>query len=288
MNGILLINKEKNMTSRDVVNQVCKILKTKKIGHNGTLDPFATGVLVLCIGKCTKYVELITAYDKEYIADIVLGVTTDTLDCTGNITSKKDTYLTLEQIKQALKAMTKTYMQEVPIYSAVKINGKKLYEYARNNEEVTLPKREVTIKELELISDIKYFDNKVSFKIRCTVSKGTYIRSLVRDLASSLNTVGMLDSLTRTRQGMFKIEDTYTLEDITNNKFNIIKRDIIFKDYYTVNVDNNLGDKIKNGCILDNTYNQNYILFKDDQDNLLALYKTYEKDKTKIKPFKML
>ncbi len=288
MDGILLIDKEKDMTSRDVVNEVCKILNTKKIGHNGTLDPFATGVLVLCVGKCTKLVELITSYDKIYEAEIILGEETDTLDITGNTIKTKETLLKKNDIEKALKDMIKTYYQEVPIYSAIKINGKKLYEYARNNEDIILPKKEVTIKNIELISDIKYIDKKTIFKIRCEVSKGTYIRSLAHDLALKIGTVGMLKNLRRIKQGIFKIEDTYKLEDIKNGNYKLLNKEIIFDNYYTEVVNKDLETKIKNGSLLDNIYKKDYVLFKNKDGLLLALYKIYDKDKTKLKPFKML
>ena len=166
MNGILLVNKEKNYTSRDIVNIVSKKLKTRKVGHTGTLDPLATGVLVLCIGNATKLVEILTSTEKEYEAEIILGIKTDTLDITGNILKEENTFKTKEEIESVLQKMTKKYEQTVPIYSAVKINGKKLYEYARNNEEIELPKRMVEIKKLELINDIKYIEGKTIFKIR--------------------------------------------------------------------------------------------------------------------------
>ena len=156
MNGILLINKEAGMTSRDVVNQVCHILNTKKVGHTGTLDPLATGVMVVCVGNATKMVEVITASEKEYIANVILGTKTDTGDITGNILEEQETYITLEKLMNACEQMTKTYEQTVPIYSAVKINGKKLYEYARRKELVSLPKRQVTIYELDLLSEPIY------------------------------------------------------------------------------------------------------------------------------------
>jgi len=136
-NGLLVINKPKDVTSRDVVNEVSKILKTKKIGHTGTLDPIATGVLVLTVGKATKLSEIITSEEKVYQAEVILGVKTDTLDVTGNILDEYNTNYKEEDIIKVLNSFVGTYNQEVPIYSAVKIKGKKLYEYARNNEEVT-------------------------------------------------------------------------------------------------------------------------------------------------------
>ena len=195
MNGILLIDKPSGLTSRDVVNIVGKSLGTKKIGHTGTLDPLATGVMVLCVGKYTKLVEMLTSYNKTYEASIVLGIKTDTLDITGKVLEEKCSNISLSDILLALKKFEGVYDQEVPIYSAVKINGKKLYEYARENKTIELPKRSVNISKISLISDIKYENNKTLFSIRCNVSKGTYIRSLINDIASSLNTIGVMKEL---------------------------------------------------------------------------------------------
>ena len=148
--GIVLINKEKDMTSFDVVNDISKLFGIKRVGHTGTLDPLATGVLIVAIGQATKVVELLTATYKEYIAEVKLGIKTDTLDITGQIIDTKEVPKDIN-IEDTLNSFKKTYHQEVPIYSAVKVNGKKLYEYARNNEVVELPKKEVTIKEIELL-----------------------------------------------------------------------------------------------------------------------------------------
>lgn len=210
MNGILLINKPKNWTSRDVVNKISEIYKTKKVGHTGTLDPMATGVLVICIGKYTKLVSELTSLEKEYIATMKLGIETTTLDNTGTIVKEQSIRKTKEEITKAFQEFPKSYDQEVPIYSAVKVNGKKLYEYARKNQQVKLPKRKVEIKKLEILS-IK--DNDITFKT--TVSKGTYIRSLIRDLALSLNTIAVMTELKRTKQGNFVIENCQNLEEIT-------------------------------------------------------------------------
>ena len=152
MDGIIVVNKPKGITSRDVVNKACKLLNTKKIGHTGTLDPIATGVLVLCVGKATKLVEVLTKNDKEYIATVKLGILTDTLDTDGTIIEKKQASLDKNELENVLKSFIGMYNQEVPIYSAVKINGKKLYEYAREKKEVTLPKRMVEIKDIKLLN----------------------------------------------------------------------------------------------------------------------------------------
>ena len=287
MDGLLVVYKEKDCTSRDMVNEVGKILGTKKIGHTGTLDPMATGVLVMCIGKCTKLVDVITCDLKEYAAGVSLGFETDTLDTTGNIINRVNVDINKEQIVNVLNSMIGNYEQEVPIYSAVKINGKKLYEYARSGVDVKLPKREVFIKNIELISDVNYIDGTVNFKIKCLVSKGTYIRSLIRDIAYKLGTIGVMSSLERTRQGEFTINDAYSLEDIKNNNFKLINLRTYFKDMYTIKVDDDMKEKILNGSLLDNIYDCDKILFVDKNDLVLALYTIYDKDNNKIKPYKM-
>ena len=280
-NGLLVINKPKDVTSRDVVNEVSKILKTKKIGHTGTLDPIATGVLVLTVGKATKLSEIITSEEKVYQAEVILGLKTDTLDVTGNILDEYNTNYKEEDIIKVLNSFIGTYNQEVPIYSAVKIKGKKLYEYARNNEEVTLPKRMVTIKDIKL-DELNYFDNKTVFKFTCKVSKGTYIRSLINDIANKLNTIGTMKNLIRIEQGKYNIKDSYTIEDVKNNNYKIIPIKEALKDYFTVRVDEKLKFKVMNGQILDNIYNQEYVLFVDE--DVIGLYKNEGK---KLKPYKM-
>ena len=287
MNGILLVNKKENWTSRDVVNKVGKILGTKKVGHTGTLDPLATGVLVLCIGSATKLNEILTSTYKEYEAEITLGFLTDTLDITGNELKEEKVKVNKEQILEALNKMTGKYVQEVPIYSAVKVNGRKLYEYARAGESVELPKREVDIKELELIGNIKYTDNKTIFNIRCLVSKGTYIRALVNDIANSLNTIGVMSKLTRTKQGKFKLENCYKIEDIESGNYKLISIAEALNNFPKVVVDGYLENLIKNGAVINDEWKQEHILFIDKNNCLLALYKSYDKDKTKLKPWKM-
>ena len=287
MNGILIVNKEKDYTSRDIVDIIGKKFKTKKVGHTGTLDPMATGVLVICINEATKLVEILQADDKEYIAEITLGYDTDTLDITGNILKEEDVTVSKDSIIQALTKMKGFYEQEVPIYSAIKINGKKLYEYARNNIQIDLPKRTVEIKEIELISDIKYENNKTIFSIRCCVSSGCYIRSLAKDIASKLNTIGVMSSLTRTREGIFMLDDAYTLSDVEDNNYKIVDIAKTLFNYKNIIADDNLKIKIQNGALIKNIYNEDIILFLDKNDNMLALYKKYDKDETMMKPWKM-
>ena len=183
--------------------------------------------------------------------------------------------------------MTGKYVQEVPIYSAVKVNGRKLYEYARAGESVELPKREVDIKELELIGNIKYTDNKTIFNIRCLVSKGTYIRALVNDIANSLNTIGVMSKLTRTKQGKFKLENCYKIEDIESGNYKLISIAEALNNFPKVVVDGYLENLIKNGAVINDEWKQEHILFINKNNCLLALYKSYDKDKNKLKPWKM-
>ena len=281
MNGVLVINKPKKVTSRDVVNEICRIFNTKKVGHTGTLDPIATGVLVICIGKATKLVELLTCNDKEYIASVKIGILTDTLDITGKVIKKQDNKISKEELEKVLNTFIGKYNQEVPLYSAVKINGKKLYEYARNNENVELPKRKVEIKKIELLSF-----NKDSYSFKVIVSKGTYIRSLIKDINDKLGIIGVMSDLKRTRQGDFRLEESYTLEDLMNGKFKLIRLNDVLKDMNCVIIDDSLFNIVKNGGLVNNIYNKEIVTFIYN-NNVVAIYKIYEKDKTKMKPYKM-
>ena len=274
MNEIIIVNKPKGITSRDVVNKISKILNIKKVGHNGTLDPLATGVLVITTNRYTKLNNLLSSREKEYIAEVKIGIETDTLDITGNIIEKKEEHLDINKLEETLKKYKKTYMQEVPKYSAVKVNGKKLYEYAREGIEVTLPKKEVTIKEIELISY-----KKDSFIFKTTVSKGTYIRSLIRDILKDMNVIGTMNNLTRTKQGIFNIENSNTLEDIEKGNYSSLKiKDIL--NISVITADNNLKFKIINGAKLKGKYSDE-VLFIDKEENELAIYKK-EKDELKM------
>lgn len=279
MNGILVVNKEKGYTSRDVVNIVSKVLNTKKVGHTGTLDPIACGVLVLTIGKCTKLCDYLTSSYKEYIAEFELGYETDTLDNTGSVLKTSDKKVSEEDIINTINSFLGEYNQEVPKYSAVKINGKKLYEYARNEEEVSLPSRLVDIKNIEVLKVGKVI------KIKCMVSKGTYIRSLIRDIGLKLGTHATMTSLERTKQGKFSINDSYKLEDIKDGKFKLINIEDVFKGYPKINLDEISYKKVSNGCMLDNNYDSDYVLFYY-KDNLVSIYKSVENKK--IKPFIMI
>lgn len=266
MEGIVLINKDKNKTSRDIVNELTHIFGTKKIGHTGTLDPIATGVLVVCIGKYTKLVNTLVSLEKEYIATIKLGIKTDTLDITGNILEKHECKVEKEKLLNELKSLIGEFKQTVPIYSAKKVNGKKLYEYARNNESVVLPENIVNIYNLELL---EYKNDEI--KIKCNVSKGTYIRSLIQKICDDLNIIGTMSDLVRTKQGIYDISESYTVEEIKNGNFKILKaKDIL--DYKNYNLTDEEYLRVKNGNhIKVNLNDENLILLYDNKE--VAIYK---------------
>lgn len=281
MNGILVLYKEKGYTSRDIVNIVGKSLKTKKIGHTGTLDPMATGVLVLCVGKALKLVELLTNHDKEYLAKIKLGIETDTLDITGTVLKQEVVEdFSMKKIEQVLNQFVGKIRQEVPKYSAVKVQGKKLYEYARNGLEVELPVHEVEIYDLKLVGEVK--NNE--FYIKCSVSKGTYIRSLVRDIGVALGTVATLVELERLQLGQFGLEDTYTLEDIETGLYRMLSIEEVL-DMPKVVVDKEMEKKIRNGQVLKNFFDEKMVMVMTQDYQLLAIYQQW--DDNLVKPYRM-
>ena len=286
MNGVFLVDKEAGVTSRDVVNEIIKKTETNKVGHTGTLDPLATGVLAVCVGRATKLVDFLTSADKTYIAEITLGIETDTLDLEGSVLKEIFPNVSDNDIFEAVNSMKGKYNQEVPLYSAIKVNGRKLYEYAREGIPVELPKREVEIYDISVISPIIRENNKVVFSIECSVSKGTYIRSLVRDIAYKLNTIGIMSKLRRIKQGNFLIDDCKQIEDVRIADMIGIKE--LLKDCYMVMVDDILKKDILNGKIISNIYGKDEVVFIDSDELVLAIYQVYEKDNTKLKPYIMI
>lgn len=286
MNGIIVIDKPKDYTSRDIVNIVSKKLNTKKVGHTGTLDPLATGVLVLPIGRALKVSELLTSNTKEYIAEVILGYETDMLDITGTEIKRNIPSVTKEELLKVLKSYIGKYNQEVPLYSAVKVGGRKLYEYARSGTPVIPPSKEVEVYSLELISDLKHINGAVEFTIRCEVSKGTYIRSLIRDIAYSLNTYGTMKNLIRTRQGIFTLKDAYTLKDIEENNYKLLSIKECLPNIKTTVIEEPLLTKVKNGMVLDRFFEENMSLLLDKEGKEIAIY--IASGDNKVKPYKMI
>ena len=262
--GVLFVNKPKGLTSRDVVNQISKIYHTKKVGHTGTLDPMAKGLLIVCLGRYTKLVDLLTTTSKEYIAIMKLGIKTDTGDITGNILQKEETHFSTEQIKKCFDEFPKSYIQTVPIYSAVKVNGKKLYEYARMGSFVELPNREVNIYDLEIL---KLENDTIEFKT--TVSKGTYIRALIEDIAHSLGTIATMTELNRTKQGDYSLEESLKLESITEETPLKTLEDLF--SYPKIEIAEEQKGLVENGGILSlNTKEEK--VFLTFQKQVIAIY----------------
>ena len=263
MDGIILIDKEKNLTSRDVVNQVCKKMNTKKVGHTGTLDPLATGLLVICVNEGCKLVEMLTHQDKEYIAKVKLGIKTDTYDITGNILEENSNYIiNKELLEKTLASFVGKYDQEVPIYSSVKVNGKKLYEYARNDIPVELPHHLVEISKIELLNLEK--DN---FTFKVSVSSGTYIRSLINDIGKKMNILMTMEELRRTRVGNLNINDACSL-----NNLKIIPIIDALK-IPKIELDSTIEKKVLNGAKIKNIYDNDTILFVKD-NRPFAIYQS--------------
>ena len=243
MDGILLVNKPAGMTSHDVVNRIRKILRTKKVGHCGTLDPDATGVLVLCIGKATKALQFLMSESKEYQATLVLGQATDTFDSSGKIVEEKE-FHGVENVEEVLQSFIGLQQQIPPIYSAIKVDGKKLYEYARNREKVDIQPRNIAINQINLID---HHDQSITFKVQC--SKGTYIRSLCVDIGKKLGYPAHMTHLIRLASGNFRLENCFDLEKIEQGEFQLMSLEEAFKhfEHYVVEDESIVyhGKKIK-------------------------------------------
>lgn len=278
VSGVLVINKPAGLTSRDVDSLIGRKFDTKKVGHTGTLDPLASGVLIVLLNKATKICNEIVTNDKEYIATVKRGIETDTLDIDGRVvrTSKVNKDVNLNEV---LESFVKTYLQEVPVYSAVKVNGKKLYQYARSGDSVVLPKKEVTIKKIELLEE----DGDI-FKFKCLVSKGTYIRSLIRDIGNNINECMTMLNLVRVREGDFKIDDSFSIDDIKKDNYEIIPIERVL-NYKVVSVSSELFFKIKNGVSIDNSYNiLDKVIFKYGE-MVVAIYQVSD-DRRILKCYK--
>lgn len=255
MNGIILINKEKGCTSHDVVYKVKK-LTNSKVGHTGTLDPNATGVLPLLIGEATKISKYLINHDKEYEVVLELGKKTSTADVEGEVIKEKEVPAEIfeeQHVKEILKTFIGKQEQVPPIYSAIKVNGKKLYEYARKGQEVKLEPRKIEIYNIELLN-INKDEKQISFRVKC--SKGTYIRSLCEDIAEKLGTVGFMKELKRTVVGNFKIENAITVEELKEKIENedytyIISIEEIFKENDRIDLKSQNYSKYVNGVKLD-------------------------------------
>ena len=281
MDGVILINKEKNWTSHDIVNKVKHILN-EKVGHTGTLDPNATGLLPLLVGKGTKLSQYLINHDKEYEVELKLGTKTDTADSEGKIIEIKevpDNILEENIVISVLNKFIGKQKQVPPMYSAIKVNGKKLYEYARKNIEVNIDARNIEIYKI-ILTDIDKKEKIIKFTVKC--SKGTYIRSLCEDIAKNLGSIGYMKELNRTKVGIFNIEDSITVENLEKRKNNpnflnkyIIPIERIFIDIYGKNKFISLNDRkielFLNGVKLDSDLENGLYRIYNEENKFIGI-----------------
>ena len=242
LTGFVNIVKPTGMTSSDVVLKVKKILKTKKVGHLGTLDPAASGVLPIAVGKATKFFDYFLNKDKEYFAVVKFGVETDTLDSFGNITKTDSKQVTKEMLLKVIKTFEGNILQTPPKYSAIKIGGKKACDLAREGVEVEIKPKQIHIFKIELVDELG--DNQFSFKVHC--SAGTYIRTLFSDVAYSLGTVSTTPVIIRTKSGRFNSFNSITIENLQNNQ-ELLKIEDVFADLKKLSVSGEIAKKLING-----------------------------------------
>ncbi len=311
INGILNVYKEKDFTSFDVVAKLRGIVKQKKIGHTGTLDPDAVGVLPVCLGSATKLCDMLTDKTKEYVAEFLLGKTTDTQDITGTVLTQSKVTCSEMEVSDTIKNFEGTINQIPPMYSAIKVNGKKLYELARQGKEIERKAREITIYGIDIL-DIQI--PKVKIRVKC--SKGTYIRTLCHDIGAKLSCGAVMTSLERTESGIFKKQDALTLSQIEmlwnhgELERHVIPVDAIFGTIPALYVRNQLLHKVENGNTITNDEIEKEADFDSQQEKkkylntqvegtryriygeidgrhcFLAIYE-YSEEKNGIKPFKM-
>lgn len=300
IHGVIPVDKPAGMTSHDVIYKMRRVLGTKKVGHTGTLDPSVTGVLPIVIGDATKLTEILQERDKQYIATVTLGHTTDTEDATGETLETKEAAegsVTKEDVLAVIEQFKGDYNQTVPLYSSVRVNGRKLYWYAHEGIEVERPSRTVKIKSLELTSDIRYKDGEISFDIDVTCSKGTYIRTLAVDIGKALGYPAHMSYLRRTGSCGFTIDQAVKLDDLRDGtvkaepipiinvldgilKFDIKDEDLLFQITH--------GQKVVKSDILTmlGLTELDTILFARGEMPL-GIYKTHPEKPDQLKPFKM-
>ncbi|MBP0726197.1 tRNA pseudouridine(55) synthase TruB [Bacillus sp. RG28] len=296
MNGVIPLNKPAGLTSHDCVYKVRKLLKTRKVGHTGTLDPEVTGVLPICVGEATKLIPYLTDDRKKYIGKVTLGYSTTTEDAHGEVVEKKnvDRVITRDEILTIFQKLTGTIRQTPPMYSAVKVNGKKLYEYARAGIEVERPTREVEIYHLNLLDDqLEFEGEEVSFSFEVFCSKGTYVRTLAVQIGEMLGYPAHMSYLTRTKAGSFTIEDCVTFEqleeminaDLLNEAFMTIEEAL--DDYPSITVNEEDETKVFNGGMFRNEIGLKegeYATVKNSNSKIIAVYSVNPKNDQLIKP----
>lgn len=286
MNGIILIDKPQGWTSHDVVGKLRGILHERRIGHSGTLDPLATGLLVVFVGRATRAVEFAEADRKEYVAGLRLGMSTDTQDITGRIISEASDIPDESEVRKVIERFRGELEQIPPMYSAVKIGGKKLYELARKGESIERKPRHITIFGLEITGRS---DNDFILNVVC--SKGTYIRTLCHDIGAVLGCGGCMSSLRRTKSGVFSVDNAYTIAEIQEaadrgeEEKLLLPIDTLFAGYPKLSVDADSEKKLKNGCIINTSapdgrfrvYSESgeFLLLGDVKDGVMKTVKNF-------------
>lgn len=280
MDGLIILNKPLNISSHDAVFKVKKILKEKKVGHTGTLDPLASGVLIICVGKATKLSQYLTTDTKKYRAKILLGYSTTTYDLEGDVVEKNNDLSSINEkiVDNTILSFIGKSIQTPPLYSAIKKNGMKLYEYALKNEEVQIPTREIEVFDAKRVSKLDKIDETICFEVDLNVSKGTYIRSIANDFGKKINLPSTLAGLVRTECSGFSIDESASLEDLEKGNFNVISMIDAVKDFPKI-TGNDIVHKAKNGMKISYHVVKKYydnlpdLIAVHDNNNLVAIYK---------------
>ena len=283
MNGIVIVDKPQGWTSQDVTARLRRVYGTRRIGHGGTLDPMATGVLPVFVGRATRAVEFFEHAEKTYETVLLLGKKTDTQDVTGTVLEERAVTVTQSRIEEVLSQFRGEIMQIPPMYSALKVNGQKLYELARKGKEVERQPRPVTIYELTLLS---FENNRISLRVRC--SKGTYIRTLCEDIGEALGCLGCMEALRRTRAGDYRIEDAVALETLLESatpETYLRGMDSMFAQYPAVKLTANQEKRCRNGNSFtrpmpDGTYraygeNGEFLMLAKVEDGIMSTIKSF-------------
>ncbi|MCF6137152.1 tRNA pseudouridine(55) synthase TruB [Pseudalkalibacillus berkeleyi] len=297
--GILPLHKPRGMTSHDCVAKLRKLLRTKRVGHTGTLDPAVTGVLPICVNRATKVAEYMSAYNKTYEATISIGTSTTTEDQTGEVVEQQNPgNIALADVQKVLESFVGEIEQTPPMFSAVKVKGKRLYEYAREGITIERPSRKVMIHSIELLSDPEYNStNHVDFSIRVTCSKGTYIRTLAVDIGKSLGKPAHMSNLTRTKSGPFSLEDSFTFEEIEQHLNDEKPAEELFLPieqalsiFPAVTVTSEVEQKILNGAVIEETKelsNPRSAVY-NERGECLAIYVRHPNRPGWVKPEKVI
>lgn len=301
MDGVLLLHKPAGLTSHNCVQKIRQLFRTKKVGHTGTLDPDVSGVLPICIGKATKVAQYLMSEDKEYVAEVTLGIATETEDASGKVVAQKKVIHppSRPEVERVLKNLLGKIVQVPPMYSAVKVNGKKLYEYAREGKMVNRPKRIVTIFDICLRSNIKHEGNTASFSIQVSCSKGTYIRTLAVMIGEQLGYPAHMSDLVRIRSGRFHLHDCITFQTVEqfleNGEFpkGFLTIDNVLNHLPKWTINDTLARKVRNGSVLTMPEHLSFI-DKDEiiavwhNQHIIALYQKHPLKANMIKPVKVM